>query len=200
MLLLAIALTMTRGMWLSVCMVLSTWTYFHSNNRLKNLTFAAGFLLVGVVGVLWINVSLPSVTLSNEIRINDLKWIIEMSLHWPSVLFGQGFGAPILGREAIEITYANVFFKQGMAGIIFWLLPLFYLVRLMRSIHASELRTVAMPFFMSAAFVYVVSLTNPFLTNPIGMSVVMIAMVAVRVIKQSNSKCLMEPMTRPILC
>ena len=197
-LLLAIALTMTRGMLLSVFMVLSAWTIFYSKNRFKNMTLAAGLLFVGVIGVIWINETLPSVTLSNEIRINDLEWMKDVSLDWQSVLFGQGFGAPILGRDAIEITYANVFYKQGMVGIIFWLLPPFYLVWLMHGIHHSGLRALALPYLMSAALVYVVSLTNPFLTNPIGMSVVMIAMVAVRVIHRSSSKDLLEPMPRPI--
>ena len=118
-LLLAIALTMTRGMLLSVFMVLSARALFYSKNRLKNTTLAAGLLFVGVIGIMWINVTLPSVSLSNEIRINDLEWMKDMSFHWQSVLFGQGLGAPILGREAIEITYANVFYKQGMVGIIF---------------------------------------------------------------------------------
>ena len=163
------------------------------------------FLLAGVVGVIWINVTLPSVTLSDEIRLNDLRWLKDISLHWQSVLFGQGLGTPILGREAIEIAYANVFIKQGMVGIIFWLLPAFYLVWLMRSNHDSGFRTLAMPYFMSAALVYVVSLTNPFLTNPIGMSVVMIAMVAVRVIHRSNRKDPIKPMLlksipRPVHC
>ena len=63
----------------------------------------------------------------------------------------------------------------------------------MHGIHDSGLRALAVPYLMSAALVYVVSLTNPFLTNPIGMSVVMIAMVAVRVINRSSSKDLMEP-------
>jgi hypothetical protein len=200
MLLLAIALTMTRGMLLSVCLVLSAWAYFHSNNQAKNLMLAAGFLLVGVVGVVWINATLESVKLSNEIRINDLKWLMDISLHWQTVLFGQGFGAPILGREAIEIAYVNVFIKQGVIGIIFWLLPPFYLAWLMRSINDSGRRALAMPYFMSAALVYVMSLTNPFLTNPIGMSIVMIAMVAVRVVNQSSSKDLMKPLPCPVHC
>ena len=68
----------------------------------------------------------------------------------------------------------------------------------MRAIRDTALRALAMPYFMAAAFVYVVSLTNPFLTNPIGMSVVLVAMVAVRVIGlSSSSKALMEPTARP---
>lgn len=203
LLLLAIALTMTRGMWLSVFMVLAAWAFFCAADRLKGAALAAGLLLVGVMGVVWINETLPSVAYSNAIRMTDLKTLAattaDMMGHWQAVLFGRGFGAAVVGREAIEITYVNVFYKQGIVGIIFWFLPAVYLAWRMRAIRDTALRALAMPYFMAAAFVYVVSLTNPFLTNPIGMSVVLVAMVAVRVIGlSSSSKALMEPTPRPL--
>lgn len=201
-LLLAIALTMTRGMWLSVFMVLAAWAFFCAADRLKGAALAAGLLLVGVMGVVWINETLPSATHSNAIRMNDLKSLAATTAgHWQAMLFGRGFGAAVVGREAIEITYVNVFYKQGIVGIIFWFLPAVYLAWRMRAIRDTALRALAMPYFMAAAFVYVVSLTNPFLTNPIGMSVVLVAMVAVRVIGLSSSTSitdLLEPTPRPL--
>ena len=111
-----------------------------------------------------------------------------------TVLFGHGLGTGVLGREIIEITYVNVLVKQGLIGIVFWFLPAVYLTWQMRLIRNAVLRALAMPYFMAAAFVYVVSITNPFLTNPIGMAVVLIAMVAVRVVRLSGgSKVSMEP-------
>lgn len=191
LLLLAIALTMTRGMWLAVFMVLAAWA-FCVLDRLKGAALAAGLLLVGVMGVVWINETLPSAEHSNAIRMNDLKtlWVTKADTmgHWQAVLFGRGFGAAVVGQEAIEITYVNVLYKQGIVGIIFWFLPAVYLAWRMRVIRDTTLRALAMPYFVSAAFVYVVSLTNPFLTNPIGMTVVLVAMVAVRVIGLSESR------------
>lgn len=190
LLLLAIALTMTRGMWLAVFMVLAAWA-FCVVDRLKGAALAAGLLLVGVMGVVWINETLPSAAHSNAIRENDLNALLATMAdtmgHWQAVLFGRGFGAEVVGREAIEITYVNAFYKQGIAGIIFWFLPAVYLAWCMHAIRDTALRALAMPYFVSAAFVYVVSLTNPFLTNPIGMTVVLVAMVAVRVIGLSES-------------
>ena len=118
--------------------------------------------------------------------VNYLTGVDDMAVQWHTVLFGHGFGATILGRQIIELTYANLFCKQGLVAIIFWLFPPAYIILRIRNILDSELRTVAMPYLMSTLLVYVVSFTNPFLTNSIGMSIVMIAMVAVRVISKSN--------------
>ena len=186
-LLLAIAVTMTRGAWLAVFMVLAAWAFFSAANWLKGTLLAVGLLLVGVMGVVLINEILPSAAQSNAIRVNDMWALWGTTWSWGTVLLGRGFGADVLGRQAIEITYVNVLFKQGMVGIFFWFLPAIYLTWQMHFIRDARLRSLAMPYFVAAAFVYVVSLTNPFLTNPIGMAIVMIAMVAVRAILHSGS-------------
>ena len=183
MLLLAIALTMTRGIWLAVFMVLAARGMFCADDRLKGALLAAGLLLVGVMGVILINQTLPSVVQSNAIRKNDLWSLLGITWQLWEALFGRGFGADVLGRPIIEITYINVLFKQGMVGVLFWFLPAVYLAWQLRSIRDAALRSLAMPYLLAAALVYVVSFTNPFLTNPIGMAVVLIAMVAVRVVR-----------------
>ncbi len=193
-LLLAIALTMTRGMWLSMFMVLAAGAFFFSGSRRKGAALASGLLLVGVVGVAVINETLPSVTQSNAMRLSDLNNLSKasetslsseasLSSKALTLLFGGGFGTQVLGRRIIEITYVNLWFKQGLGGLVFWFLPAGYLAWQMRAIRDAALRAMAIPYVMAAAFVYTVSFTNPFLTNPIGMAVVLIAMVAVRVIR-----------------
>lgn len=196
-LLFAVAVTMTRGMWLAVFMVLAAWGFFSAANRLKGTLFGVVLLLVGVMGVALINEILPSVVQSNAIRVNDISALLGTTWPWRAVLFGRGFGADVLGRQAIEITYVNVLFKQGMLGLLFWVLPAAYLTWQMHFIRDAGLRSLVMPYFMAAVLVYVVSLTNPFLTNPIGMAIVMIAMVVVRVIRQSGSVGQLESMPRP---
>ena len=207
MLLLAIAFTMTRGMWLAVFMVLAAWAFFCTADRLKGMVLAAGLLLAGVAGVVLISETLPSAVQSNAIRLNDLNAIAiaipeaKSEVNAMTLLFGHGFGTGFLGREIIEITYVNVFIKQGLIGIVFWLLPAVYLAWQLRLIRDVALRSLAMPYVMAAALVYVVSLTNPFLTNPIGMAVVLIAIVAVRVVRLSGgSKAFMEPMPHTPAC
>ena len=202
-LLLGIAITMTRGMWLFVFVVLAARAIIYNSNRIKGAALAAVFLSVGVVGVVWINWALPSVAMSNAIRMDDGLALKHMAtgetLQLHEVLFGRGFGAAILGRQTLEITYANVLYKQGVVGLFFWLLPAGYLIWKMRDIPRPEMRALAAPYLMATAFVYAVSITNPFLTNPIGMSVMMISMVAIRVIRESGGAGLPDPMRPPVV-
>ncbi|BBP05726.1 hypothetical protein TPL01_24500 [Sulfuriferula plumbiphila] len=185
LLMLAIALTMTRGVWLSVFMVLAAWAFFYTGNRLKGAAIAATFLFIGAIGVVWINKTLLTVVISDAIRMKDMHALPSI-LDWQTVLFGKGFNGTIVGREAIEITYINILYRQGLAWLIFWLLPMAYLIWRMHAIRDPNHQFLALPYFMAATFVYLVSFTNPFLSSSIGISVVMIAMVAVRVIAQSN--------------
>lgn len=183
LLLAAIAVTMTRGIWLAVFIVLAAWTFLSSDDRLRGALRSAGLLAIGILGVVGITMMLPSAAMSDSIRVRDLGLVGETSLDWKALLAGYGFGATVLGREAIELTYINILYKQGIAGLLFWLAPLAYVAWGMRHIAEPRARLLAMPYVMGAAFVYLVSVTNPFLTNPIGMTVVMIAMVALNLIR-----------------
>lgn len=193
LLLLAIAVTMTRGAWASVFTVLAAWTFLSSDDRLKGVLHGAALLAIGVVGVAGITLVLPSAAVSDSVRAADLKLMGEASLEWKALLAGYGFGAKVFGRGAIELTYVNILYKQGIAGLLFWLVPLAYVAWGVLNIAERGARLMVMPFLMAAAFVYLMSVTNPFLTNPIGLTVVMLAMVAVNVIRDSATR---EPMGR----
>jgi hypothetical protein len=187
LLLLAIAVTMTRGVWLAVFIVLAAWTFLSADDRLKGAVRGAGLLVIGIVGVIGITLVLPTAAISDSVRMADLKLVGETSLEWEALLAGYGFGAQVFGRQAIELTYINILYKQGIAGLVFWLVPLAYVAWRVRNIRERDARRLAMPFLMSTAFVYLVSVTNPFLATPIGLTVVMLAMVAVNVIGQPRA-------------
>lgn len=144
LLILAIAVTMTRGMWLAVFVVLAAWAFFFAADRLKGALLALGLVLVGVTGVVLINETLPSAAQSNAVRTSDLAALPGVTWQWWELLLGRGLGADVLGRPAVEITYVNVLFKQGVAGILFWFLPAIYLAWQMRFI-SGELRSLAAP-------------------------------------------------------
>ena len=186
LLLVAIAVTMTRGVWLAVFIVLAAWIFFSSDDRLKGALRGAGLLAIGIVGVVGITFMLPSAAVSDSVRVADLKLAGETTLEWEALLAGYGFGAKVFGRQAIELTYINILYKQGIAGLLFWLVPLAYVAWGVRNMGEPGARLLAMPFLMATAFVYLVSVTNPFLTTPIGLTVLMIAMVAVNVIRDSS--------------
>jgi hypothetical protein len=49
-------------------------------------------------------------------------------------------------------------------------------------------RKIALPFFLSCLFVYIETLTNPFLNNPIGMSMVLISLAVFNVLRKKNRR------------
>jgi hypothetical protein len=201
LLLLAVALSMTRGVWLAIFVILAARTFLESGNRLRAAALATVLLGVGFAGVAWMTWALPSATVSNSIRIDDMRALAEgapsvFERDWKALVAGYGFGAAVLGRQAIEFTYVNIVWKQGIAGILFWLLPIVYVAWCMHKIRETIVRQSAAPYLMATAFVYLVSATNPFLTNPIGMAVVMISMVAVAVMRASDGAPMLVPAQR----
>ena len=184
-LMLALLLTMTRGLIMAVFLTLAVWALFFARNRLVGWALGAGALLLAILSGLGLNAVSPSAAESNTIRLADLQEIVGM---WDvkTLLLGQGLGGTIAGREHIEITYVEILYKQGILGLAFWLLPLVYLTWRLRRIVDMDRRARAIPYYLSALFVYFESATNPFLTNPIGMSAVIIAMVSVRALAMSS--------------
>lgn len=183
--LLTIASTMTRGLWLSVFIVLAGYSYFNITNKIYAVLSALALIILGVLGVIIISNILPSAHDSNAIRIHDLSMFLSL-FDLKGVLLGKGFGADVLGRSQIEITYVNILYKQGLLGIFFWLTPLCYICMQARKLNECNL-ALAMPFILSVMMVYLVSLTNPFLTNPVGMTIVLIAMVVINLLININN-------------
>jgi len=196
---LAAGLTMTRGIWLSIFLLLAAWSFFYSTSRLKGTLSASLLFTVGIVGVLLMTVIAPTAEISDSARARDVAALLDRNSDWDVTMLGHGFGATVLGKRAIEITYVNILFKQGIAGLLFWALPIAYGSWQMLTMQRSG-RVLAMPWFIAMAFAYLVSVTNPFLTNPIGMSVVLIAIVALRVIAGSTAATVSPQATqqRPI--
>lgn len=186
LMLLTIAFTLTRGVWLSVFLALALYCFwkYKDENIFKSIILSLFLLFCGVCGVLFISEILPSVQHSNTIRLKDMLHFNEL-FSVNSALFGNGLGAEILGRNQIEINYINIFYKQGILGLVFWLFPLVYIYKQSNKLNDKAL-FLAMPFILSTLFVYIVSMTNPFLTNPIGMTIVLVTMVVTRVLLHSD--------------
>lgn len=186
LMLLTIAFTLTRGVWLSVFLALALYCFwkYKDENIFKSIILSLFLVFCGVSGVLLISEILPSAQISNAIRSKDLLHINGL-FSANSAFFGNGLGAEILGRNQIEINYINIFYKQGILGLVFWLFPLVYIYKQSNKLNNKAL-LLAMPFLLSTLFVYIVSMTNPFLTNPIGMTVVLVTMVVTRVLLHSD--------------
>ena len=108
--------------------------------------------------------------------------VMAQNVTWSSLFLGHGLGAAVGERTRIEESYLEILHQQGLLGLVFWFAILALLARdYMRALQRGR-EAMALPFLLGAMFVYIESATNPFLTNPIGMSMVLIALVALKLI------------------
>ncbi|KAF7962937.1 hypothetical protein AWV80_15710 [Cupriavidus sp. UYMU48A] len=96
-----------------------------------------------------------------------------------SLLLGHGFGASINDRGRIEIAWAEIFFKQGLLGLGVWL---YWLCQVVNMYYAfdDEKRSMLRPYFSTTLFVMVISFTNPFMNNSIGLAALLISYFAIQ--------------------
>ena len=186
----AMALTLTRGFILSTSLALATMLIAQKRWKLValvGLAFAAAAFFV------WIYV--PSVEegldaqreISNLQRLDDFAYIIDR-LDVQTVLSGQGLGVPVGDRINIENTFLWALWRLGLPGVLFWLAPLAicfaYYMRIPRKDSGYRLGSA---FAFAALLVYLQTLANPYLNNPIGLSFVLVAMFSLRRLARGRS-------------
>jgi hypothetical protein len=94
----------------------------------------------------------------------------------------------------MEITYAEIFHKQGVIGLLWWTALVAILATRLRQAIKNGNRSLAYPLFLSASFVLFESATNPFLNNPIGMYPFIISLVGLGVLANPDrQQCSMNP-------
>lgn len=97
---------------------------------------------------------------------------------------GHGFGVGVPIRPIhMEMSYLEIFHKQGIVGLLFWgYLFLSASVYFLRMTVKQQLK--GLPFMLAIIMIYIQSLFNPFLNNPIGMSFVLISYIVLKRIFQ----------------
>jgi hypothetical protein len=131
-------------------------------------------------------VSSPNSTLlgdrefSDTGRIDQIREVYE-EITPLSILIGHGFGIGIPSRQVhMEIAYLEIFHKQGIVGLLFWGLIVLTLFVKYRAAISSPLSDA---FFLGAIFVFFQSLTNQFINNPIGLSMILLTIVVLDLLK-----------------
>lgn len=119
------------------------------------------------------------------IRIQTMKEVVER-VNIFSLFLGHGFGIGVPTREVhMEISYLEIFHKQGILGLLFWAYILIKsLLVFMKS--PMLLQSKQLPFFLSILIIYIQSLFNPYLNNPIGMGFVIISYISLRELSKSK--------------
>lgn len=185
----AMVLTLTRGFVLSTSA--AVLLMLMAQRRTKFLGMAALAVLAAAF-VLW--VYLPSIEegldlqrdISNLQRLDDLAFVFDR-LDVKTLLIGQGLGVPIGERVNVENTFLWALWKLGLPGVLFWLSPLLlcliYFRRINRGCSAHPL---ASAFVFGTVLVYVQTLSNPYLNNPIGLSYVLVSLFALRTLSRHH--------------
>lgn len=115
--------------------------------------------------------------LSDTGRIDQVKQVVER-ITPVSFFIGHGFGNGIPVRPVhMEISYLEIFHKQGIAGLLIWSYLLWMVFQAYKRAPPSPVNNA---FFFSVLFVYFQSLTNQYINNPIGLSFVLLAWVSLK--------------------
>lgn len=103
-----------------------------------------------------------------------------------SILVGNGLGKGTDSRQIhMEISYLEIFHKQGLLGLGVWaglfiaLWRSFY-KRMGRSLRQIPFEDDAFVFFMAAAFMFAISFLNPFINAPMGLGMLAISLVCLQ--------------------
>lgn len=182
----ALVLALTRGPLLALVLVLCVAMLFSPRERPSG---ALSRVLLGMGVVAFVVVLLTTQrdrAGSNAVRAGDLEFVVNATTPL-SLLVGHGLGTEISWRGLhIEPTYLELMHKEGVTGLLFWFAVLAFITRQYVLARRTPMAAQAFPFFLSTLFIYAQTATNPFLTNPIGMSIVLISAVSLRRIATSS--------------
>lgn len=176
---LCICLTLTRGFILFTTLILGYYVLF-VNKRVfpKIIILVIGFLLfLYALPILYNEVGDKSE--SDSIRLMQINEVIE-NINPLSFFVGHGFGNGTELRPIhMEIAFLEIFQKQGVIGLLFWMVLLGYIFKNYLKLKNKYFKERALPFLLSTLFVYMQSFTNPFINNSIGMSITLISLIVI---------------------
>jgi len=188
MVVVAVAMTLTRG--LVVATSFAALLTLVAQRRWRPL----GIALIAVACAaffLWAYLPSQDTSLeasredSNTQRIEDFAYVVD-NLKVGTLLWGEGLGTLINDRLNIENTFLWAIWRLGIAGVLFWLAPLVICFRYFARIdRRSPHFSLACAYFFSTVLIYVQTMTNPYLNNPIGLSFVIVALFSLRTISKA---------------
>jgi len=185
----ALVMTLTRGFALSTSIAVLLMLAAQGRWRWVGI---ASFAVATAAFLVWVylpsldEASLGQRDISNTQRLDDLAYIIE-NTSVGTLLLGEGFGSLINERLNIENTFLWVLWKLGIVGVVFWCAPIalcfYYYIRIPRRDRRYRL---ACAYFFGTVLIYIQTLTNPFLNNPIGLSFVLLAVFSLRTLSRMS--------------
>ncbi len=182
LLFLTMALTLTRG--LIAALVGSFIVLFFIDLLLEKRISKRAFLFIPVVLIalilgLSVVISLyGDKSASDAVRFQIIAQVFERMQTF-SLFLGHGLGIGIPVREThMEIAFLEIWHKQGLLGLSFWLL--LFMQAFLHYYNAHELRPKAKPFLLIIISIYLISFTNPFVNNPIGLFPLLVSLIVLQ--------------------
>ncbi|KIM06026.1 MAG: hypothetical protein KN64_00495 [Sulfurovum sp. AS07-7] len=187
LLFIAILLTFTRGFILAL--ILSFVLVFILEYKQKKSIIALTFIVTVTLITIPFYISfVGDKSESDFMRILQIQQVFD-AITLSSFFMGHGYGIGVPIRpNGMEITFLEIFHKQGILGLFLWIGFLFYIIYNYLNIKNITYKRVVKPFVVSTFFVYMQSLTNPYLNNPIGMSMVLLTFSALIVVAYKERK------------
>ena len=199
LLVLAIVVSATRGLLFSLALTSATYFFFLKSysKALVRLAVAGLILIWGstliTAGSRWVDAkqtgtsyqkASPNVfgdrNYSDNGRIAQIKEVTQR-LSISSALVGHGFGNGIPSRPVhMEISYLEILHKQGLVGLVFWGL---FAAAILKQYREAVPSPSANAFLFSALFIFIESLTNQYINNPIGLSMLLLSWVGLNKLK-----------------
>jgi hypothetical protein len=183
----SLVLTVTRGFILALLFIGLIYAVVRRGRPLAKLAWGMLILAISSVAV-YVTLGLAGdKTESDTVRRVTAHQVLERT-DFVTAIIGHGFGVGVPERpEHMEIAYMEIFYKQGMLGLGWYgLLAVVAAFRFRRAFAAGN-SIAAYPLLLTVVFVFVESLTNPFIDNPIGLSAILISLAGLRVLARNTS-------------
>ncbi len=194
----AVALTLARSYLLLLSFLTLAYIIYRflgsRKNRLLNM-FVIGLVVIGAILLVPVLLdALGDKSVSDSIRFVQIQQVFER-INPISFLIGHGYGIGVPIRPGhMEITYLEIFHKQGILGLGFWLLiPTYiglkyYNYRIYYKNNTDSNPIDARPFLFGVCFLYLQSLFNPYLANSMGMTFLFISLIVFEKLKKFNEE------------
>lgn len=186
LLLAAVYFTQTRGfLIIAICaciFYIFYWLYIHRFLvPIKYFVFCFFvFVIISYYATEWYeNFTGVDRSAGDAVRVETIKEVMQQ-ITFLSLGVGHGFGIGVPVRPIhMEMSYLEIFHKQGIIGLLFWGYLLFKFFVLFFRIPVQR-KYLGLPFLLSVIIIYIQSLFNPFLNNPIGMAFILISYVSLK--------------------
>lgn len=179
-LILAIYLTDTRGFLLALLLCLGVHILIKEKLYKKIFYFFISIPIVFKTYIILFKKISEDRGGGDQSRLLQISQVME-NITIKSLFVGHGYGVGIPERKVhMEIVYLEIFHKQGIVGLVFYLFLLVYIYILYIKIKDKEIKQNLYPYLIGSFFIYFESLTNPFLINPIGLTFLLISIVFIR--------------------